>query len=78
MSTFNQTTHGQNNTPVQNAGEMNLTVNNNRRDGDKIDISGNVGAIASVGGSNIRNTVYSGPALKTPTTTGIKCLVCVG
>ena len=41
--TFNQTTHGKYNTPIQNAGRMDLNVNNSRRSGDKISIGGNVG-----------------------------------
>ena len=71
--TFNQNTRGENNTPVQNTGHMNLTVNNNRQDGDRILISGKVGAIGSVGGTNVKNTLYSGPMVKetTTTTTGI-------
>ena len=68
--TFNQTTHGENNTPVQNTGQMDLTVNNNHRDGDKIEISGKVGAIGSVGGSNIQNTLYSEPSVENTTSTG--------
>ena len=71
---FHQNTHGENSTPVQNTGKMNLTVNNSRREGDKIEISGNVRAIGSVGGSNVRSTVYAGRAFENPETTGIQCL----
>ena len=69
--TFNQTMHGNNNSSMQNAGTMNHTVNNNHRDGDKIDISGKVGTIGSVGGSDIRNALYSQAPVENPTTTGI-------
>ena len=71
MSTFSQTPHGENTTPVQNAGQMDLTVNNNRRDGDKIVILGKVGTLGSLGGSEVRNTLYSQPPVKNQTTTGI-------
>ena len=72
--TFHQNTHGENSTPVQNTGKMNLTVNNSRREGDTIEISGNVRAIGSVGGSNVRSTVYAGCDFENPNTTGIQCL----
>ena len=72
--TFHQNTHGENSTPVQNTGKMNLTVNNSRREGDTIEISGNVRAIGSVGGSNVRSTVYAGRDFENPNTTGIQCL----
>ena len=65
--TFNQTTHGKYNTPVQNAGRMDLSVNNSRRSGDNISIGGNVGMIGSVGGENVRNNLSSGAAPPTPT-----------
>merc|ERR1712110_663796 len=66
--TFNQTTHGKYNTPVQNTGQMDLTVNNSRRSGDNISIGGSVGTIGSVGGQNIQNKFSSGKAVKNPTT----------
>ena len=69
--TFHQNTYGENNTPVQNTGHMNLTVNHDNRPGDKISISGKVGAIGSVGGSNVRNTLHSGPSKEKQTKTGI-------
>ena len=71
--TFNQTMHGNNNSSMQNAGTMNQTVNNNHRDGDKIDISGKVGTIGSVGGSDIRNTLNSEAPVENHTTSGIQC-----
>ena len=71
MSTFSQTLHADNTTPVQNAGQMDLTVNNNRRYGDKIVILGKVGTLASLGGSEVQNTLYSQPPGENPTTTGI-------
>ena len=75
QTTFNQTTHGQHNTPVQSSG--NLTINNDNRPGggDTISIGGDVGTIGSVGGSNVRSTIYAGAGAgtvaKNPTTTGI-------
>ena len=79
--TFHQTTDGENSTSVQNSGKMNLTVensfnNNFNNCNNKIEISGNIRAIGSVGGSNVQSTVYAGPAFENPNTTGniISCL----
>ena len=74
--TFNQTTHGEYCTPVQNHSGI-LTINNDNRPrgGDLFSFGGNIGAIGSVGGSDVRSTIYAGagagtPA-KNPTPTGI-------
>ena len=67
--TFNQTTNGKYNTPVQNTGQMDLSVNNSRRSGDNISIVGHVGMIGSVGGQDVRNnlSVLTAGVYPTPT-----------